>query len=115
MGVDLTTGARSVFASQAVPIPGNPLIDPTAFALDASRDRAIVADAGMQEVVVVDLATGLAQPVPMGSAGAIAMPLRAIEGVAVDASRNVAYLTNPEYVAVQAVDLVTGERVFVSP
>ena len=59
IAVDLATGRRTRMTDNAQPNTGDPLISADGIAVDAERDRALLADPSAQRVWAIDLRTGV--------------------------------------------------------
>jgi DNA-binding beta-propeller fold protein YncE len=117
MAVDLATGIRSVLSSVTVPVDGGPIRAPMPLTVDAAGDRLIVADPGMgsgMRFIEVNLATGTAATIEPLSDSNVFNRISNVNGIAVDSVNQVVYATSPDVNGILTVDLVTGERVFVS-
>jgi sugar lactone lactonase YvrE len=108
VAVDLATGARTVLATAGN--TGTWL--PQGIGIDAAT-RLIVTGDSLRSMHVVDAVSGNRTLV---SSAAIphAYDRLNTRGVAVDAARRIAWVTNEDFAIPQVVDLVTGERVFLT-
>jgi hypothetical protein len=107
LAMNLATGGRSVIAAN------NPLLTgPRLLALDAVRNRVLVADELRETVFAVDLTTGavgsLTDPDDPDN------PINAPYALAYDPATQIAYVVEGHFSAVLAVDLVTGRRAYLS-
>lgn len=117
LGVSLSTGGRSVFSSPNVPQADNRLLSPRSLAWDAPRNRFIASDSGTGagfRIVAVDAATGAAEELSPRPGTVIVNRLPQADGIAVDAEAEIAFVTDRTLGVVAAVDLRTGERVFLT-
>jgi hypothetical protein len=107
LAMNLATGARSAVAANTVTMPG-----PKLLALDAVRNRVLVADELRQALLAFDLTSG--------AIGALTdlndpdNPIDAPYGIAFDPAKQIAYLVESNFAAVLAVDLVTGRHVYLA-
>jgi DNA-binding beta-propeller fold protein YncE len=107
--VDLVTGARSVLSSAGN--TGTWL--PMGIGIDVATRMIVTGDQVLSAVHVIEPLTGsrtLASSLVTPRANDKLSP----RGVAVDASRRLAWVTNDHFAILQVVDLVTGERVFLT-
>jgi hypothetical protein len=105
--VDLATGMRSNFSTVS---------SVQALALDLPRNRAIGvhSSAEYERLFAVDLSTGIDSPIGVVPNAHAINQLESTNGLAVDSTAQIAFAANLGLNAVLAVDLVTGERVFVA-
>jgi hypothetical protein len=106
--VDIATGQKSIVAGSG-PRPGS--IGDIAF--DARFGRVIALDIFPPRVIAIDAATGARTEVSSATLGGGPIAKQP-HGIHVDASRQVAYVTDNLYDAVIAVDLLSGYRQVVS-
>jgi DNA-binding beta-propeller fold protein YncE len=109
VAVDLVTGAQSVLSTAGN--TGTWL--PMGIGIDAATRTIVTGDEALSSVHVIDPVNGARTLV---SSPAIPRPNDKLtpRGVAVDASRRIAWVTNGNFAILQIVDLVTGERVFLT-
>lgn len=112
--VDVASGQKTVVSSTSVgtgPLPG----DLGDLALDAGRGRLLALDVYPNRVLAIDIATGnrsvLSGPASNGGTDVGGGPsLAHPRSIDVDASREIAYVTDSLYNSVIAVDLSSGYR-----
>ena len=117
VSVDLANGAQSVVSS--LTRGTGPRIGALAgVALDAPRNRLLAIDTFPTRVLAIDLATGNRTAVSGAGSGAVVAgggpDLEQPRTIDVDASRQIAYVTDNLYDAVIAVDLRSGYRQIVA-
>ena len=101
--VNMTTGARQLISDNTRPDTGaNPFTNPTGVVLDEQNSRALIADATTQQLLWVDLSTGV-RSLWVGS-DQLAFPY----DIKLDADDNRIILTDRDLEEVLAVDLSTG-------
>lgn len=108
VGVDLATGTRTVLATAGNTGTWLPL----GIGIDAAA-RLIVTGDSSRSVHVVDAVSGNRTLVSSATVPHVYDRLNA-RGVAVDGARRIAWVTNDDFAIPQIVDLVTGERVFLT-
>ena len=104
--VDLHTGARGILLDLGSGIDFRPT---AAIALDASRDRLLVADPNTNSIAAVDLATG-ARSIVVASGGSWAPDFQAPSSLVVDSRTQRALVVDARRRALIEVDLITGDR-----
>jgi DNA-binding beta-propeller fold protein YncE len=109
VAVNLDTGMRTVIAADGV----RGLWFPFSVAVDAATRTIVTGDVVIGAVHVLDPATGTPTLASDGTRPRAEDPLKP-RGIAVDGARRVAWVTNDAFAIPQLVDLVTGERVFLS-
>jgi sugar lactone lactonase YvrE len=108
LAMSLATGQRSVVAANT----SGTLTGPRLLALDAARNRVLVVDELWQTLYAADLTTGA-----IGGVTDLDDPVNPIDaayGLGHDSAKQIAYLVEGHYAAILAVDLVTGQRAFLS-
>jgi len=100
--IDLASGAPQAIAL------GFPVGFTAGLAFDSEKSRLIVAKSYPVGLEAIDVATGTRTPIP--AASNCGPKLVAPQGIAVQAERQVAYVTDGAYKAVIAVDLTSGCR-----
>jgi DNA-binding beta-propeller fold protein YncE len=106
LAMSLATGQRSVVAANNSGL----LTGPKALALDAARNRVLVADELWQTLSSADLTSGA-----IGGLTDLDDPDNPIDlpyALALDPAKQLAYVLEGSFAAVLVVDLVTGRRVF---
>jgi hypothetical protein len=123
LSVDPTTGARTIFASNAVGTGdafSNLDVDSedgiTAIAVDDVNQRAIVAERISGKIFSVDLVTGNRKLISSITSDNSANAATSINGVVISDPNGYAFFSNSrgQFVGIIAVDLVTGHRVVFS-
>jgi DNA-binding beta-propeller fold protein YncE len=107
LAMSLANGARSVVAGNSALMTG-----PRVLALDAARNRVLVADEIWQSLSAVDLTNGA-----VGTLTDLDDPDNPIDrpyGLGYDAAKQIAYIVEGHFGVILAVDLVTGRRVYLS-
>jgi DNA-binding beta-propeller fold protein YncE len=108
LAMSLATGARSVLAADTFGL----MTGPKLLALDAARNRVLVADELWQSLSAIDLTTGA-----IGTLTDLDDPDNPIDtpyALGYDPAKQIAYLVEGNFGAILAVDLVTGRRAFLS-
>src|SRR5688572_11979753 len=108
LAMSLVTGQRSVVAANTT----GQLTGPKLVALDAARNRVLVVDELRDMIFAVDLTSGA-----IGSLTDTEDPDNPIDtpnALAYDSATQIAYVTEWNFAAVLAVDLVTGRRAYLS-
>jgi hypothetical protein len=113
VSVDLATGDRTIVSSSSIGA-GPRFGDLRDVALDAVRERLLALDAFPNRVMAVDLATG-ARTVLSGEGAGTAnvgggLRFASPRALDVDATHEIAFVTDGLYDAVIAVDLLSGFR-----
>jgi DNA-binding beta-propeller fold protein YncE len=112
LGVDVGSGIRSLLSDQFVPMPGWPVFNPGAVAIDAADDRAFVVNRTREELLAIDLATGNRSGLSVNFYSDFGNPLASPGRIAYDADRGIVFLVNEGADAVFAIDEATGRRVY---
>lgn len=116
LSVDPMTGARTIFSDATRPNADAPLLDdPRTLVLDRERNRLLVNnDGAVDGLIAVDLTSGVrsifSSPAAPNGINAFMQP----EEVFYDGSLGYAFVVDRILDAVLAVDIISGERVFVS-
>jgi sugar lactone lactonase YvrE len=109
VAVDLGTGARTVLSTAGN--TGTWL--PQGIGIDAATRMIVTGDPVLGAVHVIDAVSGNRTLVSSSTIPRLNDHLKP-RGVAVDGSRRIAWVTNDDFAILQIVDLVTGERVFLT-
>jgi hypothetical protein len=119
--IDATTGARSVFSSDAIG-GGVPFGSTTAdtymrgMVMDAAHTRVLVsfAGGGVGSIYAIDLNTGSRSVLTSSTWPDSLNQLYDPRGLILDGEQSYVYVVDNHYLAIFAIDLITGERVIVS-
>mgnify|MGYP005852531373 CR=1 FL=1 len=113
IAVDLNTGNRLTVGGSLAPVFGPQLQNPSGIALDAGRDRLLVADRGIPGLMSVDLPFGIRSILSSGTAGA-GPEFRRPSHIVIDQVQDRALVVDESHPALFSVDLVSGVRRVIS-
>ncbi len=113
LSVDLITGARNVLSDNMTPDNSNPFGILQGISVDAGNNRVLVVEDG-DVLKAVDLTTGARTVLSSTSVPNVLNLFQDPEAIAIDTQNNIALVADVQLGAIIAVDLVSGQRVFLS-